>query len=182
MKFATLYEITVPRKWGPEAEARIFHEVVEQVQFAAEMGFDAFWTVEHYFLDEFSHCSAPEVLAGVIAAKTKKIRIGHGVRLLPFPYNHPCRVAGMSGTLDILCNGRLEFGTGNLLRCWGSRLQPSSSQGQGMSTTTNSTRPDRRSSPSSISTSTAWSSLATRLIASRRCSSTKRSASSNCCV
>ena len=31
MKFAIFYEITVPRKWGPEAEARIFHEVVEQV-------------------------------------------------------------------------------------------------------------------------------------------------------
>ena len=75
MKFAIFYEITVPRKWGPEAEARIFHEVVEQVVFAEEMGFDAFWTVEHHFLDEFSHCSAPEVLYGVIAAKTKKIRI-----------------------------------------------------------------------------------------------------------
>src|SRR5262249_53000540 len=109
MKFAIFYEITVPRKWGREAEARIFHEVVEQVQFAEEMGFDAFWTVEHHFLDEFSHCSAPEVLYGVIAAKTKKIRIGHGVRLLPFPYNHPCRAAEMAGTLDILCNRPLEF-------------------------------------------------------------------------
>ena len=112
MKFAIFYEIMVPRKWGPEAEARIFHEVVEQVVLAEEVGFDGFWTVEHHFLDEFSHCSAPEVLYGVIAAKTKRIRIGHGVRLLPFPYNHPIRAAEMGATLDILCNGRMEFGTG----------------------------------------------------------------------
>src|SRR5215470_19657975 len=112
MKFAIFYEITVPRKWGPDAEARIFHEVVEQVQFAEEMGFDAFWTVEHHFLDEFSHCSAPEVLYGAVAAKTSRIKIGHGVRLLPVPYNHPLRVAEMAATLDCLSDGRLEFGTG----------------------------------------------------------------------
>ena len=132
MKFAIFYEITVPRKWGPEAEARIFHEVVEQVQFAEEMGFDAFWTVEHHFLDEFSHCSAPEVLYGVIAAKTKKIRIGHGVRLLPFPYNHPCRAAEMAGTLDILCNGRMEFGTGRsatMIEMGGFGINPADTRG-----------------------------------------------------
>ena len=112
MKFGIFYEITVPRKWGREAEAKIFHEVVEQVVLAEQVGFDNFWTVEHHFLDEFSHCSAPEVLYGVIAAKTKRIRIGHGVRLLPFPYNHPVRVAESAATLDILSNGRLEFGTG----------------------------------------------------------------------
>jgi len=132
MKFAIFYEITVPRKWGPEAEARIFHEVVEQVQCAEEMGFDAFWTVEHHFLDEFSHCSAPEVLYGVIAAKTKKIRIGHGVRLLPFPYNHPFRAAEMGATLDILCNGRMEFGTGRsatMIEMGGFGINPADTRG-----------------------------------------------------
>ncbi len=112
MNFGIFYEIAVPRRDGPGAEARTFHNVVEQVMLAEEVGFDSFWTVEHHFLDEFSHCSAPEVLYGVIAAKTKRIRIGHGVRLLPFPYNHPVRAAEMAATLDILSNGRLEFGTG----------------------------------------------------------------------
>ena len=64
MKFGIFYEITVPRKWGREAEAKIFHEVVKQVVLAEQVGFDNFWTVEHHFLDEFSHCSAPEVLYG----------------------------------------------------------------------------------------------------------------------
>src|SRR5205814_7653934 len=39
-------------------------------------------------------------------------RIGHGVRLLPFPYNHPIRAAEMAALLDCVCDGRLEFGTG----------------------------------------------------------------------
>ena len=67
-----------------------------------QVGFTHFWTVEHHFLDEFSHCSAPEVLYGAIAARTSRIKIGHGVRLLPAPYNHPLRVAEMAATLDCL--------------------------------------------------------------------------------
>ena len=76
------------------------------------MGFDSFWTVEHHFLDEFSHCSAPEVLYGHVAALTRNLRIGHGVRLAPFPYNHPIRIAECAAVLDLLCEGRLEFGVG----------------------------------------------------------------------
>jgi alkanesulfonate monooxygenase SsuD/methylene tetrahydromethanopterin reductase-like flavin-dependent oxidoreductase (luciferase family) len=68
--------------------------------------------VEHHFLDEYSHCPAPEVLYGAIAQRTKKMRIGHGVRLLPFPYNHPVRAAEQAAVLDPLCDGRLDFGTG----------------------------------------------------------------------
>jgi alkanesulfonate monooxygenase SsuD/methylene tetrahydromethanopterin reductase-like flavin-dependent oxidoreductase (luciferase family) len=86
--------------------------VIAQTVRAEQAGFTHFWTVEHHFLSEFSHCSAPECLYGAIAAKTQKIRIGHGVRLLPFPYNHPIRVAEMGATLDLVCDGRLEFGTG----------------------------------------------------------------------
>jgi alkanesulfonate monooxygenase SsuD/methylene tetrahydromethanopterin reductase-like flavin-dependent oxidoreductase (luciferase family) len=48
----------------------------------------------------------------MIAARTKHLRIGHGVRLLPFPYNHPVRAAESAAVLDLLCDGRLEFGTG----------------------------------------------------------------------
>ncbi len=76
------------------------------------MGFHSFWTVEHHFLSEFSHCSAPGVLYGAVAAKTEKLRIGHGVRLLPFPYNHPVRAAEAAAVLDVISGGRLEFGTG----------------------------------------------------------------------
>ena len=76
------------------------------------MGFHAFWTVEHHFLEEYSHCSNPEVLYGAIAARTKNIRIGYGVRLLPKPYNHPIRTAESVAVLDLISDGRVEFGTG----------------------------------------------------------------------
>jgi alkanesulfonate monooxygenase SsuD/methylene tetrahydromethanopterin reductase-like flavin-dependent oxidoreductase (luciferase family) len=68
--------------------------------------------VEHHFLDEYSFSSAPGVFYGAIAARTRNIRIGHGVRLLPFPYNHPVRAAEAAATVDVLSRGRLEFGTG----------------------------------------------------------------------
>ena len=75
-------------------------------------GWDAFWTVEHHFLSEFSHCSNPEVLYGAIAAQTERIRLGYGVRLMPQPYNHPVRTAESVAVLDLLSDGRVDFGTG----------------------------------------------------------------------
>jgi alkanesulfonate monooxygenase SsuD/methylene tetrahydromethanopterin reductase-like flavin-dependent oxidoreductase (luciferase family) len=62
---------------------------MNQVVRAEEMGFTHFWTVEHHFQVGFAHSSAPEVLYGAISQRTSKIRIGHAVVLLPFPYNHP---------------------------------------------------------------------------------------------
>jgi len=112
MSFGIFYEITVPRPWTPQGTQKKFKEVLAQVLQAEQSGFSHFWTVEHHFLDEFSQCSAPEVLYGAVSQITKKIKIGHAVRLLPFPYNHPVRVAEMAATLDLLCDGRLEFGTG----------------------------------------------------------------------
>jgi alkanesulfonate monooxygenase SsuD/methylene tetrahydromethanopterin reductase-like flavin-dependent oxidoreductase (luciferase family) len=76
------------------------------------MGWDAFWTVEHHFLEEFSHCSNPEVLYGAVAAQTTNLRIGYGVRLAPKPYNHPVRSAESAAVLDLLSDGRVDFGTG----------------------------------------------------------------------
>ncbi|MEO8604160.1 MAG: LLM class flavin-dependent oxidoreductase [bacterium] len=110
--FGLFYEIPVPRPWHERSEYQAYHDVLRQVVRGDELGFSHFWTVEHHFLSEFSHCSAPEVLYGAVAALTKRIKIGHGVRLLPFPYNHPIRIAEMAGALDIICDGRLEFGTG----------------------------------------------------------------------
>ena len=60
-----------------------YRQVLAQVEYAEQMGFEAFFTVEHHFLDEYSHCPAPEVLYGAIAQRTRKMRIRHGVRLLP---------------------------------------------------------------------------------------------------
>ena len=112
LDFGLFYEIPVAAPWHERSERDAYHRVIAQAVLGEQVGFSHFWTVEHHFLSEFSHCSAPEALYGAVAARTKTIRIGHGVRLLPFPYNHPIRAAEMAALLDCVCDGRLEFGTG----------------------------------------------------------------------
>ena len=112
MKFALFYEIPVPRPWSRDSEYRAYKDVVEQAVLGEQAGFHSFWTVEHHFLQEFSHCSNPEVLYGHVAAKTSKLRIGYGVRLMPKPYNHPVRTAESVAVLDLLSDGRVEMGSG----------------------------------------------------------------------
>ncbi len=112
MKFALFYEIPVARPWTRGQEHRAYKEVIEQAVLADRLGFHSVWTVEHHFLEEFSHCSNPEVLYGAIAARTENLRIGYGVRLLPQPYNHPVRSAESAAVLDLVSDGRVEFGTG----------------------------------------------------------------------
>ena len=113
MKFDLFYEIQVssPQK-NPDRERLVFDQVLDQVVLGEKAGFSTFWTVEHHFQPGFSHSSAPEVLYGAVSQRTEKIRIGHAVVLLPFPYNHPVRVAERIATLDILSHGRVEVGTG----------------------------------------------------------------------
>lgn len=108
MKIDLLYEIQNPHA----SEYDAYWQAVEQIELADRMGFDTVWCVEHHFLDGFSHSSAPEVFLAAVSQRTERIRIGHGVVLLPHPFNHPIRVAERIGALDILSNGRVEFGTG----------------------------------------------------------------------
>ena len=93
MKFGLMYEIQIPEPHYDGIEQERYKQVMAQVELADEVGFQYFWTVEHHFLREFSHCSAPEVLYGALSQRTKRIRIGHAVALLPGQYNHPVRVA-----------------------------------------------------------------------------------------
>jgi alkanesulfonate monooxygenase SsuD/methylene tetrahydromethanopterin reductase-like flavin-dependent oxidoreductase (luciferase family) len=118
MKFGLLYEFEVPKPWDDRSEYRIFHEAADQVVYAEQMGFEYVWAVEHHFLGEFAHMSAPEVWLGYMAARTSTIRLGHGVVLLPGKVNHPIRVAERIATLDIMSNGRVEFGTGRSSSPW----------------------------------------------------------------
>ena len=112
MKLALFYEIPVARPWSRHSEHEAYKNVVEQAVLGEQAGFHSLWTVEHHFLEEFSHCSNPEVLYGAIAARTSKLRIGYGVRLTPKPYNHPVRSAESAAVLDLLSDGRVDFGTG----------------------------------------------------------------------
>lgn len=112
MKFGLVYEMQLPGPVEPGADRALYHDTLDQVQRADELGFDYVWAVEHHFLKDFAHCPAPEVLFGAISQRTKRIRIGHAVVLLPPQYNHPIRVAERAAVLDILSNGRMDLGTG----------------------------------------------------------------------
>jgi alkanesulfonate monooxygenase SsuD/methylene tetrahydromethanopterin reductase-like flavin-dependent oxidoreductase (luciferase family) len=112
MKFALFYEIPVARPWHADSERLAYEHTLEQAVAGERYGWDAFWTVEHHFLEEYSHCSNPEVLYGAIAALTERMRLGFGVRLMPKPYNHPVRTAEAVAVLDLISNGRVDLGTG----------------------------------------------------------------------
>ena len=112
MRFGVFYEMQLPKPWGADDERRLFHQALEQVVLADRLGFDFAWEVEHHFLDEYSHSSSPEVFLGCAAGLTKNIRLGHGIRQVIPHYNHPARTAECLATLDILSNGRVEFGIG----------------------------------------------------------------------
>ena len=112
MRFGIFYEMQLPRPWGPDDERRLFHEALDQVVLADRLGYDYAWEVEHHFLDEYSHSSAPEVFLAAAAARTKRIRLGHGIRQVIPNYNHPARTAEGLATLDIISNGRVDFGIG----------------------------------------------------------------------
>ncbi|SFQ55824.1 LLM class flavin-dependent oxidoreductase [Amycolatopsis rubida] len=112
MKFGVLYELQAPRPWSPDSDQRMFAEALEQIELADRIGIDHAWAVEHHFLEEYSHCSAPEVLLAAASQRTRDIRLGHGVCLTSPRINHPARVAERIATLDVLSGGRVEWGTG----------------------------------------------------------------------
>jgi alkanesulfonate monooxygenase SsuD/methylene tetrahydromethanopterin reductase-like flavin-dependent oxidoreductase (luciferase family) len=112
MEFALFYEIPHPQPWSRESTKAAFDATVDAAVLGDRLGFSSFWLTEHHFLPELSISTAPELVFANIAARTERIRLGHGVRLVPNPYNPPIRVAEMAATLDHLCDGRLEFGTG----------------------------------------------------------------------
>ncbi len=112
MKFGLFYEHQIPRPWQEGAEHKLFQDALEQVELADKLGFDYIWEVEHHFLEEYSHSSAPEVFLAACSQRTKQIRLGHGIVLMPPAYNHPARVAERIATLDLVSNGRVEWGTG----------------------------------------------------------------------
>jgi len=110
MRFGMFYELQMPKPWGDNAEFNTLWQAVEQVSYAEEMGFERVWLVEHHFLSEFAHSSAPEVTLAIMAERTSKMRLGFGVVLSPV--HHPLHVAARVATLDIFSNGRVDVGVG----------------------------------------------------------------------
>jgi len=110
MKFGIFYELQLPRPWGPDSEWQLYHNALAQLELADRLGYDYAWEVEHHFLEEYSHSPAPEVFLGAASQRTRNIRLGHGI--LQLTTSHPVRVAERVAVLDLLSNGRVEFGMG----------------------------------------------------------------------
>jgi alkanesulfonate monooxygenase SsuD/methylene tetrahydromethanopterin reductase-like flavin-dependent oxidoreductase (luciferase family) len=92
----------LPRPWGPGAELHLFQDALDQVELADRLGIDYAWEVEHHFLEEYSHSSAPEVFLAAASQRSRRIRLGHGIVLMPPGYNPPARVAERVATLDLV--------------------------------------------------------------------------------
>ena len=80
VKFGIFHEHQVPRPWDDGDDRRVFAEALEEIELADRLGFDCVWLVEHHFLEEYSHSSAPEIFLAAASQRTKTIRLGHGMR------------------------------------------------------------------------------------------------------
>src|SRR5262249_42602977 len=78
MEFGLFFELSVARPFADGVERAVYDNALEQVRLADALGFHAVWAVEHHFLEEYSHCSAPEVFLTACAVQTQRIRVGHG--------------------------------------------------------------------------------------------------------
>jgi alkanesulfonate monooxygenase SsuD/methylene tetrahydromethanopterin reductase-like flavin-dependent oxidoreductase (luciferase family) len=110
MKFGIFYEHQLPRPWTERSEFELLQNSLVQIELADQLGYDFAWEVEHHFLEEYSHSSAPEVFLAAASQRTKQIRLAHGI--IQLTTNHPARVAERVSTLDLLSQGRVELGIG----------------------------------------------------------------------
>jgi alkanesulfonate monooxygenase SsuD/methylene tetrahydromethanopterin reductase-like flavin-dependent oxidoreductase (luciferase family) len=112
MRFGIFYEHQLPKPWNEGDEARLFHQALEQVVLADRLGYDYAWEVEHHFLEEYSHSSAPGGIPGGLRGPDqddpRRSRHPPGDPQLQSPRPHAEGLA----TLDIVSNGRLDFGIG----------------------------------------------------------------------
>lgn len=103
------YELAVP-EFTELSEREVFRHSLDEIALADQAGFGGVWLVEHHFFRQYSHCPAPEVMFGAISQRTERMRIGHGVVLLPF--KHPVFVAERVAMLDVISGGRMDVGVG----------------------------------------------------------------------
>jgi alkanesulfonate monooxygenase SsuD/methylene tetrahydromethanopterin reductase-like flavin-dependent oxidoreductase (luciferase family) len=91
-------------------QAEAFEESFQQVEAAEQLGMDAVWLAEHHFSPDRSVLASPLVIASAIASRTRSIRIGLAVQVLPL--TNPLRIAEEAATVDHISKGRFNFGIG----------------------------------------------------------------------
>ena len=107
MKFDLFYQL--PAVAGQGSDQR-YAELIEEAREADRLGFHTVWLAEVHFMHRFSLLPAPMMLLAAIAQATQRLKTGLAVNLIPL--HHPARLAEESATLDVLSNGRMEFGAG----------------------------------------------------------------------
>ena len=112
MKFGIFYEHQIGRPWDDETEHQLVRDALDQIELADRLGIQYVWEVEHHFLEEYSHSSAPEIFLAAVSQRTKRIRLGHGIILTAPRFNHPARTAERVAMLDLVSDGRVDFGSG----------------------------------------------------------------------
>ena len=112
VKFGIFYEHQIGRPWEQDTERQLVQDALDQVELADSLGIQYVWEVEHHFLEEYSHSSAPEVFLAAASQRTKRMRLGHGIILTSPRFNHPARTAERVAMLDLVSNGRVDFGSG----------------------------------------------------------------------
>ncbi len=92
-----------------KSERQVVEEQKQLSVMAEEYGFDSVWPVEHHFSD-YGHCVSAAVMLGALASVTRTARLGSGVVALPF--QNPIRIAEEFALIDLMSDGRLDFGIG----------------------------------------------------------------------
>jgi alkanesulfonate monooxygenase SsuD/methylene tetrahydromethanopterin reductase-like flavin-dependent oxidoreductase (luciferase family) len=119
MELGLLYEIDCPQPWAGEhpwsqrtMERNAYRECIEQIVHADKHGFDTVWCVEHHFRENRSHMPCNTAVLAALSQITKDIKLGFGVTLAPHEYIHPARLAENVATVDLLSQGRVQWGIG----------------------------------------------------------------------
>src|SRR2546430_15636730 len=107
MKFSLFTEIQCPAGSSPEMR---LNEFLDQAELADQLGFRVFWIAEIHCQPRFSLLSAPYVVLGAAAQRTRRLRLGVAVNTLPI--YHPVNLAGQAAMLDLISNGRMDFSAG----------------------------------------------------------------------
>ncbi len=107
MKFGLHYQLPCSPSQSP---VQRYRDTIEQCVYAEALGFESVWPVEQHFNPNLSSIPAPLLLLSAVAERTTTLRLGIAVILLSL--SHPVRVAEEIATLDVISNGRVEFGIG----------------------------------------------------------------------
>ena len=93
-----------------QSEGQRFHDILAQIELGDQLGFDTAWLAEIHFFPNVSRLASPLTVLAAAAQRTKRIRLGTAVTLLPL--HNPLKIAEEAATVDILSGGRLELGVG----------------------------------------------------------------------